>query len=582
MDKKSGNIIIKARQTLKSVWGYDSFRTGQEEIISSVLEGHDTLAILPTGGGKSICFQVPGIMLPGIAIVVTPLIALMKDQVENLNSRGIKALAVHSGMSYQDVEITLSNAVNGDFKFLYLSPERLKTSLFISYLQYMEVSMLVVDEAHCVCQWGYDFRPNYMAISEIREYIPDAPVLALTATATPTVAKDITEKLGFRPGHNLIKTSFERKNLSYIARKCEDKIGEIFNILNGVPGTSIIYARSRAKCEEISAILAANGVDCDFYHAGLSHALREQKQEDWKAGKIRVIVCTNAFGMGIDKRDVRSVIHIDLPDAPEAYFQEAGRAGRDGLTSYAVLLYNDNDISKLRKQALASFPSLDYIEKVYHAILSEQEIVYDTGQFHTFKFDLKKFGSEHGLSFSDLAAAVKYIEKAGHWVYEEERQIQTRVRLAFEREDLYQITFPSKRAMDLVNLLMRKYPEIYSSLVYIDEDFICHLMGITQAELRKTLFILSSYHYIRYIPQSESATITLLVNRLAPKNVNLDVRKYHFLKSSQTERCERMIEYVSRENECRTKYLLEYFGEEKAKDCGKCDICRSKKKAARK
>ena len=357
---------MTALETLKEYWGYESFRPMQEEIVNSALEDKDVLAILPTGGGKSVCFQVPAMMREGIAIVVTPLIALMKDQVQNLNDRGIKALCIHAGMTRREVDNTLNNALYGDFKFLYVSPERLSTQLFQGYVREMTVSYIVVDEAHCISQWGYDFRPNYLQIGKLREIV-DAPIIALTATATPEVAEDIMLRLGFKE-RCLIKTGFERPNLSYIVRKCEDKLGQLLNICRSVEGTGIVYVRSRKKTEELAAFLAANDVSSSFYHAGLGPESRADRQEQWKSDKIRVMVCTNAFGMGIDKPDVRFVVHFDVPDGPEAYFQEAGRGGRDGKRSFAVLLWNDSDIKRMNQIAAASFPSLEYIEDVYHKI----------------------------------------------------------------------------------------------------------------------------------------------------------------------------------------------------------------------
>ena len=380
---------MSALDILKEYWGYDSFRLQQEAIVDAALEDRDVLAMLPTGGGKSVCFQVPALMREGIAIVVTPLIALMKDQVQNLNDRGIKALCVNAGMGKREVELTLNNAAYGDFKFLYVSPERLGTPMFRAYVQQMNVSYIVVDEAHCISQWGYDFRPDYLNIGSLRELV-DAPIIALTATATPKVAEDIMSRLGFRE-KCLIKSGFERPNLSYIVRNCEDKLGQMLNICSNVAGTGIVYVRSRKKAEELSDFLSANGIEASFYHAGLGQESRSQRQKDWKEDRIRVMVCTNAFGMGIDKPDVRFVIHFDVPDSPEAYFQEAGRGGRDGKSSFAVLLWNNSDVKRLRQIATVSFPSLDYIEDIYHKVHAFYEIPYDTGVGRQLKFDLDEF-----------------------------------------------------------------------------------------------------------------------------------------------------------------------------------------------
>ena len=386
---------MKPLDILKEYWGYDSFRPMQEEIVSAALDGKDVLAILPTGGGKSVCFQVPAMMREGIAIVVTPLIALMKDQVQNLTDRGIKALCVNAGMGHREVETVLNNAAYGDFKFLYVSPERLGTRLFRTYVQEMNISYIVIDEAHCISQWGYDFRPDYLQIGALREIV-DAPVIALTATATPKVAEDIMSRLGFEE-KTLIKSGFERTNLSYIVRKCEDKLGQLLSICSSVAGTGIVYVRNRKKTEELAAFLTASGISASFYHAGLGPDSRADRQEKWKTDKIRIMVCTNAFGMGIDKPDVRFVVHFDLPDSPEAYFQEAGRGGRDGKRSFAVLLWNSTDLKRMRQIATVSFPSLEYIEDIYHKVHTFFNIPYDTGEGRQLKFNIEDFCKHYSL-----------------------------------------------------------------------------------------------------------------------------------------------------------------------------------------
>lgn len=402
-------------EVLKEYWGYDGFRPMQEEIITAALEGKDVLAIMPTGGGKSICFQVPGLMRDGITLVVTPLIALMKDQVQNLNDRGVRALAIHAGMSRHEVDLALNNAAYGDYKFLYLSPERLGTQLFRSYIDVLDVSFIVVDEAHCISQWGYDFRPDYLRIGELRERI-DAPVIAVTATATPSVAQDIMERLGFKE-KLLLKSGFERPNLSYIVRQVEDKYSQILNVCNGVPGTGIVYVRNRRKCEELSEFLRAQGVSASFYHAGLGGQARAERQAAWKSGAVRVMVCTNAFGMGIDKPDVRFVVHYDLPESPEAYFQEAGRAGRDGKRSFAVQLWNSVDVRRAKQIEDVSFPSLEYIEDVYQKLHAFFEIPYDTGMGRQLKFKIEDFCKRFGLQRAPAFYALKYLERTEHLTY---------------------------------------------------------------------------------------------------------------------------------------------------------------------
>ena len=568
---------MTAQETLKEYWGYDSFRPKQEEIVSAALEGRDVLAILPTGGGKSVCFQVPGMMREGIAIVVTPLIALMKDQVQNLTDRGIRALCINAGMGRREVDNALNNALYGDFKFLYVSPERLGTRLFQSYVQEMKVSYIVVDEAHCISQWGYDFRPDYLQIGKLRELV-DAPVIALTATATPQVAEDIMERLGFQD-KCLIKSGFERPNLSYIVRRTEDKLGQLLNICNSVDGTGIVYVRSRKKTEELSAFLSANGVSASFYHAGLGQQSRTDRQEQWKSDKIRVMVCTNAFGMGIDKPDVRFVIHFDVPDSPEAYFQEAGRGGRDGKRSFAVMLWNSSDVKRLRQLETVSFPSLEYIEDIYHKVHIFYQIPYDTGVGRQLKFDLEEFCKHFKLQRSSAYYAIQYIEKTSHWTFSEDVDISTKVQIMVDRNDLYDIEFQNPKLAYLLEILMRRYTGLYSYPVPIDEDYVSAQIGVQVPMLRQMLYQLSLEHVIRYVPCDHATVIFLHHDRLRPKNVNLDPKRYAMLKSSFGERMQKMIDYVSQEETCRSAYLLEYFGQSESADCGTCDICRASKSA---
>ena len=568
---------MTAQETLKEYWGYDSFRPKQEEIVSAALEGRDVLAILPTGGGKSVCFQVPGMMKDGIAIVVTPLIALMKDQVQNLTDRGIRALCINAGMGRREVDNALNNALYGDFKFLYVSPERLGTRLFQSYVQEMKVSYIVVDEAHCISQWGYDFRPDYLQIGKLRELV-DAPVIALTATATPQVAEDIMERLGFQD-KCLIKSGFERPNLSYIVRRTEDKLGQLLNICNSVGGTGIVYVRNRKKTEELSAFLSANGVSASFYHAGLGQQSRTDRQEQWKSDKIRVMVCTNAFGMGIDKPDVRFVIHFDVPDSPEAYFQEAGRGGRDGKRSFAVMLWNSSDVKRLRQLETLSFPSLEYIEDIYHKVHIFYQIPYDTGVGRQLKFNLEEFCKHFNLQRSSAYYAIQYIEKTSHWTFSEDVDISTKVQIMVDRNDLYDIEFQNPKLAYLLEILMRRYTGLYSYPVPIDEDYVAAQVGVQVPMLRQMLYQLSLEHVIRYVPCDHATVIFLHHDRLRPKNVNLDPKRYAMLKSSFGERMQKMIDYVSQEETCRSAYLLEYFGQSESADCGTCDVCRAAKSA---
>ena len=571
---------MTAHETLKEYWGYDSFRPMQEDIVNTALEDRDVLAILPTGGGKSVCFQVPVMMREGIAIVVTPLIALMKDQVQNLNDRGIRALCINAGMTRREVDNALNNALYGDFKFLYVSPERLGTPLFKSYVSEMNVSYIVVDEAHCISQWGYDFRPDYLQIGKLRELV-DAPMIALTATATPQVADDIMERLCFKD-KCLIKSGFERPNLSYIVRECEDKLGQLLNICTSVEGTGIVYVRSRKKTEELAAFLASNGVSSSFYHAGLGPDARAMRQEQWKSGEVRVMACTNAFGMGIDKPDVRFVVHFDVPDCPEAYFQEAGRGGRDGKRSYAVLLWNSSDIKRMNQIAAASFPSLEYIEDVYHKVHVFYDIPYDTGAGRQLKFNLEEFCAHFKLQYSSVYYSIVYLDRTGHWSFSEDIDIDTRVQIVVDRNDLYDVEFPDVRMMRLLEFLMRRYTGLFSYPVPIDENFVAAQIGVQVPQLRQLLYQLSLQHVIRYVPCDHATVIFLHHERLRPKNVNLQPQRYALLKTAATGRMEKMIDYVSQTDVCRSAYLLEYFGQKESADCGTCDVCRAKSAGTRK
>lgn len=564
-------------EVLKEYWGYDGFRPMQEEIITAALEGKDVLAIMPTGGGKSICFQVPGLMRDGITLVVTPLIALMKDQVQNLNDRGVRALAIHAGMSRHEVDLALNNAAYGDYKFLYLSPERLGTQLFRSYIDVLDVSFIVVDEAHCISQWGYDFRPDYLRIGELRERI-DAPVIAVTATATPSVAQDIMERLGFKE-KLLLKSGFERPNLSYIVRQVEDKYSQILNVCNGVPGTGIVYARNRRKCEELSEFLKAQGVSASFYHAGLGGQARAERQAAWKSGAVRVMVCTNAFGMGIDKPDVRFVVHYDLPESPEAYFQEAGRAGRDGKRSYAVQLWNGVDVRRAKQIEDVSFPSLEYIEDVYQKLHAFFEIPYDTGMGRQLKFKIEDFCRRFGLQRAPAFYALKYLERTEHLTYSEEVDIPTKVRINVDRKSLYDVELADQGQANVLEALMRSYTGIFSFLQRIDEEYVARRAGQAVPVLRQSLYGLSLAHVISYVPADHADVVFLHHDRLRPGNVNLMPSRYAMLRESSHARAEAMLEYVSETSECRSRYLLRYFGQTEAADCGTCDVCRARRAA---
>ena len=596
---------MTALETLQRYWGYDRFRPMQEEIISAALGGGDVLAILPTGGGKSVCFQVPALMKDGIAVVVTPLVALMKDQVENLAARGIRALCVHSGMDRREIDTALNNAAYGDFKFLYVSPERLSTSLFRSYLEVMKVCYIVVDEAHCISQWGYDFRPDYLQIAAMRVLV-DAPVIALTATATPEVARDIADKLarpagaavpvrspgapgglrvqdagtpaqasGVCHGFTILKSGFERPNLSYIVRRCEDKAGQLLSICNAVHGSGIVYLRSRKGCEELSARLAAEGVEASFYHAGLPSEERTLRQNAWKQGSIRVMVCTNAFGMGIDKPDVRFVVHMSLPESPEAYFQEAGRAGRDGLRSWAVLLWNSGDVQSIRMLQRLSFPEPEYIEDIYQKIHVYAGIPYGGGEGAQVKFGLGDFCSRFSLKANEVFHALKYLGMSGHLSYCEDVERPTRVRILASRDALYDIDLPDARLVTLLEAMIRSYPGIFSFTVSVEEQRLARRCSVDIPTLRQLLYALSVEHVIRYIPCSSDDVVILHHARLMPGNLDLQPERYRFLKDSFTRRSDAMLSYAQRTDRCRSRLLLEYFGQQDSSDCGHCDVCLS-------
>ena len=505
-------------------WGYDSFRPGQEEIINSALNGYDTLALMPTGGGKSICFQLPALSRDGLCLVISPLIALIKDQVQNLNNRGIKSLAVYSGMSYQQIDAALDNAIYGDYKFLYVSPERLQTHLFKSRAEKMNINFLVVDEAHCISQWGYDFRPAYLEISSIRDIIGNVPTIALTATATQTVADDIIHKLGFGE-HKVISTGFERPNLSYVVRNTEDKYGNLLRICNGVQGTGIIYVRERKKSEDISAFLRANNISADFYHAGLSKEMRSYKQDEWKNGRIRVIVATNAFGMGIDKPDVRFVTHYDLPESLEAYFQEAGRAGRDGKRSYTTLLWNNSDIQRLRAIHNITYPSTEYIKDIYQKVFIYLNIPYEGGKESVNKFNLQEFARRFSLNSVSAYYAIKYIEQEGYWELTDEIDNPSKIMFTVNRDELYKVQLGNVQLDTFIKSLLRLYTGLFSRITQIDESFIAKTTLDSEAGVKDKLITLSRMHIIKYIPRVRTPLMIMNYERLVESNFYLSQKR---------------------------------------------------------
>ncbi|HIZ85053.1 MAG TPA: RecQ family ATP-dependent DNA helicase [Candidatus Coprenecus stercoravium] len=573
------SIFVIVKEILRKYWGYTSFRPKQEEIIASALAGEDVLAILPTGGGKSLCFQLPTMMREGLAVVVSPLISLIKDQVHNLRSRGIKAIAIHSGMTRREIDIALDNAVYGDYKFLYLSPERLRTDLFRTRVQKMQVCFLVVDEAHCISQWGYDFRPDYLQISDIRTLLPEVPVIALTATATPSVAKDIEEKLSFRKD-NIICSGFERPNLSYVVHETENKLGAVLSVCNTVQGTGIVYVRERGGARDVASFLVSQGVSAGFYHAGLSKEERNDVQQKWMSGQIRVIVATNAFGMGIDKPDVRFVCHFDLPEAVESYYQEAGRAGRDGLRSWAVLLWNKSDIKRLEAIYQSSFPGLDYIADIYQKVFKYLGIAYEDGAGVVSKFNLLDFVRRYRLSAAMAYNAIKYIESSGYWTLTEEIDNPTRIMFIVNRDDLYRIQLSDPSLDTFIKALMRIYPGLFSHLVSIDEEYVAKVTVNSVRAVKQKLLQLSRSGVLRYIPRARSPLIYIAGERLTPDNLYLSEKIYGQRKAMFKERLDAMYTYISpisdrsaAQSACRSRRLSAYFGQEQCRPCGICDLC---------
>ena len=544
--------------TLRKYWGYDSFRPMQKEIISSALAGKDTLAILPTGGGKSICFQVPTMMSEGICIVVSPLISLMKDQVENLCARGIKALAVYSGMSWRDIDIALDNAVYGGYKFLYVSPERLQTEIFRVRVAKMKVCYLAIDEAHCISQWGYDFRPDYLKIKELRAILPDVPVIALTATATRFVAEDIMKQLGFAES-NMIVSGFERPNLKYVIRESENKLGQLLKLCNGVEGSGIVYVAKRKSAEDVAAFLQSQGVDAAAYHAGMNGKVRADIQQEWKTGAKRIIVATNAFGMGIDKGDVRFVCHYEIPASPEAYFQEAGRAGRDGKQAYALLLWNESDLSRLKKTGMAAYPSLDYIKDVYQKVFTYLGIPYEEGAMSSRKFNLEDFCRKFKLFSSSAYYAIKYIEMSGYWSLTEEIDISSRINMLVDREALYSQQL-GQDLDTLLNVIMRMYPGLFGGFITIDEEKIAASGHYSVLAVEAKLKRLEAKRILKYVPKVKSPILNLVNERLYEKNLHLPKDEYQARVDRNMTRIAAMEEYVRTAADAPEKFLIKYFG----------------------
>ncbi|MEN6589692.1 MAG: ATP-dependent DNA helicase RecQ [Proteiniphilum sp.] len=562
------------QQILHDYWGYSSFRPLQEQIIQSVWAGKDTLGLMPTGGGKSITFQVPVMGMKGICLVVTPLISLMKDQVDSLRERGIKAAAVYSGMSRDEIITTLENCIFGDFKFLYVSPERLSSDIFITKLLAMDVCLLVVDESHCISQWGYDFRPSYLKISEIRRLLENVPVLALTATATREVVDDIQEKLLFKE-KNVFRKSFARDNLSYVVRNADNKLTALIHILQTVQGAGIVYVRSRKQTKEIAQSLQKAGISADFFHAGLSHEVKVLKQNAWKLDECRVIVSTNAFGMGIDKPDVRTVVHMDLPNSPEEYFQEAGRAGRDGERSYSIILYTRADSAKLKKRVADAFPDRDFIVRVYEALGNYYQVAVGAGYNDVYDFSLYEFCQPFKLPFLQTHHALKILELAGYIEYTEEIDVRSRIRFLIYRDEMYSLHL-DRDTDELLHTILRNYTGVFSDDVYIDESMLAVRTGKSRHEIQEMLISLSRMRYIRYIPQKKTPFIVFTTSREETRFVTISKAVYEERKERFEKRINAMIGYVEEEAVCRSRMLLIYFGEKNPKDCGHCDVCLKK------
>ena len=565
----------KYQEILKQYWGYDSFRDLQEEIITSIGEGKDTLGLMPTGGGKSITFQVPALAQEGICIVITPLIALMKDQVQNLRKREIKALAIYSGMTRQEILTALENCIFGNYKFLYISPERLDTEIFRTKLRSMKVSMITVDESHCISQWGYDFRPAYLKIAEIRELLPEVPVLALTATATPEVVTDIQARLKFREG-NVFRMSFERKNLAYIVRKTDNKTKELLYILQRISGSAIIYVRNRRRTKEITELLMNEGITADFYHAGLDNAVKDLRQKRWQSGEVRVMVATNAFGMGIDKPDVRIVLHLDLPDSPEAYFQEAGRAGRDGEKAYAVILYSKSDKTTLHKRVVDTFPDKEYILNVYEHLQYYYQMAMGDGFQCIREFNLEEFCRKFKYFPVPVDSALKILTQAGYLEYTDEQDNSSRILFTIRRDELYKLREMGKEAEALIQSILRSYTGVFTDYAYISEESLAVRTGLTRQQIYNILVTLTKRRIVDYIPRKKTPYIIYTRERLELRFLHIPASVYEERKARYEARIKAMEEYVTTENICRSRMLLRYFGEKNEHNCGQCDVCLSK------
>lgn len=560
------------RNILAKYWGYPDFRPLQEEIIQSVMAGRDTLALLPTGGGKSVCFQVPALAMDGLCLVITPLIALMQDQVENLKHKNINAVAIFSGMNQHQIELALDNCMFGDVKFLYLSPERLETEKFLAVLPRLRVNLIAVDEAHCISQWGYDFRPPYLRIAAIRSFVPDIPVLALTATATPEVVKDIQEKLGFQK-ENVFQKSFERRNLTYVVQHEENKFGRMLKICNRIQGTGIVYVRNRRRTREISDFLNSQKIAADFYHAGLDPATREKRQAAWMSGQIRVMVSTNAFGMGIDKPNVRFVVHTDLPDSLEAYFQEAGRGGRDGNQSYAVVLFDNADLIDLKHNHALSYPPIDVIKKTYHALGNYFQLATGSGKDRSFDFEITEFCNQYKLNPVVSYNALKFLEKEGYLVLSEDVGSPSLVNIKAKKDILYRFQVENPVYDPFIKLLLRSYTGLFTTFARISETELARRMPLPLSDVIKYLHTLHKAGLITYVPRKDKPQLTFLTERFDAEMLQISKKHYQDRMLAAEKRMQSVVAYVSSSDKCRSILLLQYFGETGAQRCGRCDVC---------
>ena len=561
---------------LKQYWGYDSFRGIQLQIIKSICAGRDTLGLMPTGGGKSITFQVPALAQEGVCIVITPLIALMKDQVQHLKARGIRAAAIYSGMTHNEIVQTLEDAVYGGIKLLYVSPERLASDIFQVKLKHMKVSFITVDEAHCISQWGYDFRPSYLQIAQIRDFVPDAPLLALTATATPEVVTDIQHQLKFK-AENVFRMSFVRKNLAYVVRETEDKAAQLVHILRSMPGSAIVYVRSRRHSSDIAKMLNEQGVSATFYHAGLEPVVKDMRQDKWQHDKVRVMVATTAFGMGIDKPDVRLVIHTDCPSSPEAYFQEAGRAGRDGKKAYAVLLYNRNDEQKLRKRITDTFPDKQLIRDVYDHLAYFFEVGAGSGNMARFEFNIDKFSVAFKHFPVQVNSALHILQQAGYIDYETDPDTKARVKFILTREELYRLDRSTGKERAVIDALLRNYGGLFTDYEYIDEGYVAQEAGLTHDETYQALKQLNNSRIISFIPRKNIPIITYTQDRVEGKDLVIGKEVYERRRERFEQRIDAMLRYMRNDKMCRSRQLVHYFGEEESTDCGICDVCAGRK-----